>query len=247
MRVQRVTRQSTFPVGGFCGCLAVVSLLVVLVGAAAVLIIMPILPGFALQVAGFVPAGRTDEVFVGNLQPVNVTLDNPLSAVSASLQTGSGLSWSIPTDTGSVQIGGQQGVPVAAIRLSETQLMTLCQTQTTFCAAGNDAFRNIRVDLRPDGAVIYADIYLRDLGLWQPAGLVLRLGASRQQFDIAGVDVGGTLYAIPEGTLGDQVRKIAQEGNAALRGLAVEVGGGRYLLQSLSIDDTSITALLRGF
>ncbi|MBL8153579.1 MAG: hypothetical protein JNM70_05285 [Anaerolineae bacterium] len=247
MRVQRVTRRSTSPFGGFCGCLAVVSLLVVLIGAAAVLVIVPMLPGFALQVAGFVPAGRTDQVFVGNVQPVDVALDNPVSAASANLQTGSGLSWSIPAGTGSVQTGGQQGVPAAAVRLTETDLMSLCQTQTTFCAGGNDAFRNARVDLRPDGAVIYADVYLRDLGLWQPAGVVLRLDASRQQFYIAGVDVGGTLYAVPDGTLGDQVRRIAEEGNAALRGLAAEVGGGRYVLQSLTIDDTSITALLRGF
>lgn len=227
--------------------MAIISLLIVLVGAADVLVIVPMLPGFALQVAGFVPAGRTDQVFAGNVQPVNVALDNPVSAVSASLLTGSGYSWSIPAGTGSVQTGGQQGVPTAAVRLTETDLMTVCQTQTTFCAGGNDAFRNARVDLRPDGAVIYADVYLRDLGLWQPAGVVLRLDASRQQFSIAGVDVGGTLYAIPEGTLGDQVRRIAEEGNAALRGLAVEVGNGRYVLQAISIDDTSITALLRGF
>lgn len=247
MRVQRAARRSSSPFGGLCGCLVVISLLVILVGAAAVLVIVPMLPGFALQVAGFVPAGRTDQVFAGSGQPNNVTLDNPVSAGSARLLAGSGLSWSIPVGTGSVQTGGNQGVPAAVVRLTETELMMLCQTQTTFCAGGNDAFRNARVDLRPDGAVIYADVYLRDLGLWQPAGVVLRLDASRQQFNIVGVDVGGMLYAIPEGTLGDQVRRIAEEGNAALRGLAVEVGGGRYLLQTLAVDDTSITALLRGF
>jgi hypothetical protein len=92
---------------------------------------------------------------------------------------------------------------------------------------------------------VCADVYLRDVGIWQSIGAVLRLDSSGRQLEIVGVDVGGTLYSLPTSALGEQVRQALDEGNALLNEAVLEAGGGQYRLADVQITDQSITLVMR--
>jgi hypothetical protein len=123
--------------------------------------------------------------------------------------------------------------------------MDLCYRRSDVCSNASGQYRNPRIDLRPGGAVIYADIYVPEVGIWQQTGVVLRLDGSGRQFEVAGVDMGGTLYALPSGDLGTRLAEVAQTGNTILSQLALQAGGGRYVLQQVRIDDNALTLVMR--
>ncbi|HEX2906225.1 MAG TPA: hypothetical protein VHO69_05150 [Phototrophicaceae bacterium] len=247
MRVQRVSRRNNKLLWVGCGCLGALGIMAV-VTIIGVIVLLPALPGLAAQVAGLQPSGSTANVFAAVEPTPDVQLQNPVSPPDAVLNVSGADVQPLPagTNTYTVTTGtNSDGAPVALVTFTESRLMELCYQRTQACSNTNEQFRNLNLDLRPGGAVVYADVLVPQLGVTQTIGVVLRLDSSRRQFAVAGVDISGTLYTIPPDTLGTQVAQIAQTGNDLLRQLELEAGGGQYALAEVYIDDTTVTLVLR--
>ena len=122
--------------------------------------------------------------------------------------------------------------------------MQLCQQVSTLCSADNTQYRNVQFDLRNGGAVFYADVTVPGLGVTQRAGVVLRL-RDAARFEVAGMDVGGTLYDVPPEAFGDLVNEVERTGNDILRQLSVQADGTTYTLTEVYISDELLTLVLR--
>ncbi|MBI1277240.1 MAG: hypothetical protein GC179_03835 [Anaerolineaceae bacterium] len=240
MRVRRSPRRGV-PIG-ICGCL-VSALLIVVVLAVGVVFIFLRSPNLALLVAGFKPEGSTAQVFAGQPNTPPVQLENPVNPPQAVVNLGSSGSQVLPA--GNVQTGTINGSAAATVSFSENDLMNLCVQRTTFCSNTNPQYRNVKVDLQPDGGIVYADVTVPELGSAQTVGVALKLDASHRQFNVVGVDVGGTLYGLPSGELGQRVQDIAAKANELLQVATLDVSGGVYNLSDIRIDSNSITFVMR--
>ncbi|MBI5671222.1 MAG: hypothetical protein HZC41_24765 [Chloroflexi bacterium] len=248
MRVQRASRRNPWPMLG-CGC-AGIGIGVVLMLGIGLLLLLPALPGLAARVAGLTPKGDTQAVFasVQQLPTPEIRVQNPVAPPDAVLDINQPNVGPLPASENyySVATGvTNTGAPAATVTFTEANLMELCVQRTTVCSNTNDQFRNVRIDLRPGGVVIYADVQLPDFPVQQTVGIALRLDSSGRQFEVAGVDIGGQLFDLPPGTLGDQVAQIAANGNALLQQMELEAGGGQYRLSQVYIDDTTATLVLQ--
>ena len=240
MRVQR-SRRKGLPLG-LCGCLAAVMIVVVVLGITAVVIFFN-MPSIALLVAGFKPQGSTMQVFVGQPTPPPVQLQNPVSPPEAVVNLGSSGSQELPANN--VQTGLIDGSAAATVTFTENDLMTLCHQRTTFCSDTNPQYKNVQVDLQPGGGVIYADVTVPQLGTTQRLGVALRLDGSHRQFEVMGVDIGGTLYGLPTGELGQRVLDVAAKTNELLQVASLQASGGVYNLSDIRIDANSITFVMQ--
>lgn len=240
MRVRRSSRRGV-PLG-ICGCLVAALLIVVALGIGVVFVFLRT-PSLALLVAGFKPQGSTAQVFANQANTPPVQLENPVSPPQAVVNLGSSGSQELPANH--VQTGTINGSAAATVSFSESDLMTLCVQRTTFCSNTNPQYRNVKVDLQPDGGVVYAEVTIPELGSAQTVGVALKLNATHRQFDVMGVDVGGTLYGLPTGTLGQRVQDIAAKANELLQVASLEVGNGVYNLSDIHIDANSITFVMQ--
>jgi hypothetical protein len=243
MQIQRRQRRSNMPTLA-CGCLGIAGLLAVVL-VAAIIILLPLLPGLTLQFVGFQPKGTTEQVLAAIPTPQSIVLQNPVTPPQAVVNLGS--YGTLPTTQDyTIAVGSNAaGAQVATVNFTEAGLMQMCYQRTDLCSNTNPQYRNARIDLRPGGGVVYADVYVQQFGIWQPIGVVLRLDASGRQLEVAGVDVNGRLYALPPNEISEQISQIVTGGNEALRQLSLEAGGGRYLLTSIRIDDQTVTLVLQ--
>jgi len=240
LRVQR-SRRRGLPLG-LCGCFAAVVGVVVVLGITAVIIFLN-RPGLALMVAGFKPEGNTSQVFVGQPTVPPVQLENPVSPTQAIVNLGSSGAQDLPANN--VQTGSINGNPAATVSFTETDLMNLCHQRTTFCSDTNPQYRNVQIDLQPGGGIIYADVNVPEIGAAQRVGVVLTLDASHRKFEVMGVDIGGTLYGLPPGDLGQRVLDVAAKANELLQAASLQAGGGVYNLSDIRIDSNTITFVLQ--
>lgn len=233
--------------GCACGCLGLLAF-----GAASLLIgalvIWPRLPNLAAQAVGFQERGAVEAVFEAVTPlptPVLVNLA-PAGPVTISAGTlGSGTltgSEGVPLQLGSDPSSGAAGAVVA---LTEYELLGLCQRYADICMS-DPRFQNPSVDLRPGGAVVYADVSLPELGgLSQRAGVVLRVDSTGRALEVAGIDLGGVLYAVPSNQIGQLVLNAQAQVNNALAQFVVDTGAGRLALDRISVDDSVVTLTLR--
>lgn len=250
MRVQRypARRRPAWPFIA-CGCGAV------LVASAVCVVALGLLglrfaPELALRVAGFQPAGQTDSVFAVPEVALPV-LNNPAALPPAAIvvdagQLGRRSLGEVNSGGVSVVVGSAAGTAQTVVQaaVDETGLLDLCRRYTTVCSPAGDAVRNVTFDLRPGGVIVRGEFLVPQAGLWQPAGIVLRLNAA-SRLEIAGVDVNGVLFSTPPGELSALVEQVTATANDLLRQVAVETGGARYTLERLVITDDAVTALLR--
>jgi hypothetical protein len=102
--------------------------------------------------------------------------------------------------------------------------------------------REVSLDLKPGGAIVYADVNL-EVG-WQRVGAVFMLDASGRQLILAGVDMDGRLYsAPPDGQIASLVAQLESEGNRALRELTFVDPAGRLTIQSISLGEDRVQIL----
>jgi hypothetical protein len=229
-----------------CGCLAAIAFGVVLVGVVVIVLVVPLLPGFALQSAGFTPRGSTAQVFTNNPLSPTIQVQNPVAPAQAVINLGSFGSQELPqTQEATISLGTSAGASIATVSFTEDGLMNLCHQRSDLCSNTSDRFRNAHLDLRPGGAIINADVFIQEFGLWQPVGVVLQLDSSRRQLALVGVDVNGALYSLPSGGLGDTIGQIATKANEILRQTTLDADGGHYALSEVLIDDTTLTLVLR--
>lgn len=246
IRRQPVRRRSTFSVLT-CGCLSgLVGLLVI--AAVAFVLLMPSLPNIAAQLVGFTARGSTDTLFQATPIPT-IALQNAVQPQQFTVDLGQYGEQTLSGDSGlyDLQVGSDPaGNPAAVVSFSEAGLQELCRQRSAICGPNNPRYRNAQIDLRPGGAVIYADVAIPELGsIEQRAGVVLRLDASGQRFEFAGVDINGTIYDVPPEQLGATAADIGRAGNDILSQLRLDAGGGQYALAQVSINDDTLTVLLR--
>lgn len=221
-----------------------------LVAAIVILILIPALPSLALQFSGFTSKGSTEAVFQ-NIPPApTVVVQNAVQPEQVTINLGSLGSQPINIEPNQSQyqvaVGtSNTGAPMATVSFTEAGLIEMCYQRADLCGNSSAQYRNARIDLRPGGAIIYADVYIPDFSIWQPAGVVMHLDNSGRQFQVVGVDVGGVLYDLPTSGLGEQVADVARVGNELLNQLSLEASGGLYALSQVLIDDTTLTLVMR--
>lgn len=247
-RPEPIRRRSSLPLFG-CGCLSAFVLFVAF-AAAAVIFLLPRLPQIGALLLGFSPQGDTQTVFANVSQPPTVVIQNPTAVPQVTINLGDYGSQTFNTAPGlydfTIGSDAATGAQTAAISFTEAGLLDICRQRTTLCSGADPRYGNPRVDLRPGGAVIYADVNLPELGgMQQTAGVVLRLDPSGRAFQFVGVDIGGMLYSSPPQSLNLNITDLEAQGNAILNQLALNAGGGLYALDRAYIDDTSLTLVLR--
>ena len=204
-------------------------------------LLLPAIPGIALQVAGFERRGATDQVFQSGDSLPSISNAVIVSA-PATLDLG-------PYGTAAVNqyelITGNdtQGTPLAQLTLDEADLMVLCHGRTDVCGTRNNQIRNARIDLRPGGTIIFADVFVPQLNTWQNLGAVIQLEDT--QASVVGVDMDGVLYSPSESaveTLMDDFETVA---NDILTQIALNTASSRYTLDRVFINDQQLTLILR--
>ena len=231
-----------------CGCLLVGGF-VALLGFLVLYAIWPNLTGAAVQLAGADRLGETSSVFQNVSIPPTAVVQNPTNPQQVTVDLGQYGGGTINLDqvaSDFVTGSSDSGQPIARASFTEADLMAICVQRSDTCREGNEHFRNLALDLRPGGAVIYADVNVGGLA-WQRVGGVLRLDNSRTYLQIAGIDINGGLYDYttlpPE--ISARVDEIATLGNDVLRQMAVQAGGTNYSLSEIIIDDTTLTVILQ--
>jgi hypothetical protein len=143
---------------------------------------------------------------------------------------------------------GAGGQSMATATFTEAGLMNICYQRSTICGpnSSDPRFRNARIDLRPGGAVVYVDATVPQLGnIPFPVGVVVQWDATARRVKVTGVDIGGTLYTPTQQSLSDVVATVEQQMNQMIQQAALQINGGRYTVSEVSIDDSSVTLILR--
>lgn len=245
---QPVRRQSRSCSVITCGCLSLLTALLV-AAVVGVIILRPSLANIAAQVMGFSQHGSTDVLFQDVTPIPTIQLQNPVQPPQFTVDAGQYGSQSLSNNSGlyQVEVGSDaSGAQAAVVTFTEAGLQELCQQRSQVCGPTNPRYRNARIDLRPGGVVIYADVVIPELGnLEQMVGAVLRLDASGQRFEFAGVDISGIVYNVPPESFGATVSDLESKGNDLLNQLRLDAAGGQFTVSQVSIDDGTLTVLLR--
>jgi hypothetical protein len=251
MRIQRYPARRN-PLPYVIGCALAALFVCGAVGAVAVFFLLPRLPGVAAQVAGFEAQGDTERVFADNaLIPTPIPLNNAVQPPQVTVNLGELGTQTLSTDTDAYQVavgsdpGGQE---TAVVTFTEQSLMALCYQRPDVCNPPNAQYRNPRIDLRPGGAVVYAEVSIPTqygVTIDQTAGVVLKLTPDRRQFQFRGIDLNGQLFDVPPDALAGTVREFEQRGNALLNQLSLDAGGGRLSLADVRIDDSTLTLIMQ--
>ena len=236
-----------------CGAVSLILLMsLILVGG---FLVINYLPSLSLQAAGFQPEGDTASVFQAAppviLPDVVVIATIPPSEIVVSAGDLGDRTLDVPA--GAVQIEAGQvasasdGAPTDVLRVTvdENGMLDICRQYSPICTpTGDSRMRNVMFDLRPGGAVVNGEFYIPQLSTWQPAGVVMRLTPANR-LEVMGVDVGGNLYSAPPGEMSQLVQEAETRANDLLQQLALNAGGSRYVLQTVSIDEGTLTMLLQ--
>jgi len=243
--VRRRRRPSLLPLA--CGCLAALGIVsaILLVGG------YLFLPQIIGMVTGLKPEGKTEAIFAQVTPEPTVVLQNPTALPQITVDLGSYGQQTINADPQLYKftVGtGASGQPTTTAVFTEAGLMQICQQRSTICSPNSTdpRLRNARIDLRPGGAVIYVDTTLPQLqNVSLPAGVVVRWDSATHRVVVTGVDIGGTLYAPSQQSLGDLVSTAETQMNDLVQQVAVDVGGGRYRVSDVIVTDTTATLVLR--
>jgi hypothetical protein len=222
-----------------CGCLGgMVVIGFALVAVVLLLIVPTAVQDTALQSAGFEPLGDTDEVFNSTSQPPpQLETVEEAAPPEVVIQAGSYGEQTIDnTGTYDVQVGTINGQSAMQMTFNEQDLLNLCQQYSESCTATGERIRNVHFDLRPGGMVVYGDVYIAQVSLWQTVGVVMRFTADNR-LAVNGVDINGQLYAAPPNEIGGTITEIETIANDVLQQLTVQAGMETYALQSIYSDD----------
>lgn len=234
-----------------CGCAAALGVLAVIIVIGAV-ILAPRLPEILAGVAGMSASGRTETLFQPSPPPPTIELQNASEPSQVTVNLGQyGGQQTITADNQyyDVVVGDDPaGQQTAVVTFTEAGLLEICRQQNEVCRGGDPRFQNISLDLKPGGAVIYADVNMPTqygVTLQQRAGVVLQLDASQRHLRFAGIDLNGTLYTNPPAEMAGMVQEFEQVGNDVLNQVTVNAGAGELALRETRIDDTTLTLIMQ--
>ena len=247
MRINPVRRRRASWLPLACGCLAAVGIVTVIVLVGGFLL----LPQIIGRITGLTPQGKTEAIFAQVTPEPTVVLQNPTALPQITVDLGSFGQQTLNSDPQLYHftVGtGANGQPTTTANFTEAGLMQLCYQRSTVCGPNSTdpRFRNARIDLRPGGAIIYADVTTPQTGnLVFPAGVVVRWDEPSRKVVFTGVDMAGQLYTTPPQNLADTISSVEQQMNDLIQQAAVEVGGGHYTVSDVIITDTTATLILR--
>lgn len=236
-----------------CGCLLGVVGILVVVGIVGVIFILPNLPNIAAQAVGFTAQGETSSLFdaisIDRTTLPPPVLDTVEQPAQVTVNLGQYGEQTVPNTSNlyRVEVGSESsGAQLAVASFTEAGLLELCRPRAALCRGEDPRFRNVRIDLRPGGVIIFADVTLPEFGnIMQTVGAVLQLDPDGRRFNFAGVDLNGSLFTAPPQNFGAQIAQFEQIGNDLLDGLTLDAGGGTLSLSSVQIDDDILTVVLR--
>jgi hypothetical protein len=81
--------------------------------------------------------------------------------------------------------------------------------------------------------------------VWQYAGVVLTLDTERVRFNVAGIDMSGTLYRAPPEGLGVYIDQVESTANDVLRQIALQASGETFRPNAIYADNDRITMYLQ--
>lgn len=244
---------------GLLGCIVAFSgcgLITLAIGCLAVVLFSDALVGVTMQVAGFEAEGRTENVLAQEV-PANATplpqIIDPVQPSDFSVSAGNYGQETVPNDAGaSLAVGADEtGQRLATVTASESDITALCQQWSPACTEqgitqNEIAVRNVSIDLKPGGAIVYGEIQPEGVNnYWQRLGVVMQVDASGQALTVRGVDINGVLYSSPPAEMADLITRAENVANDAVRQLAVSAQGEQYTLEGISITETTMTVLLR--
>lgn len=234
-----------------CGPVMIIALLsLVIVAIVAAVIFIALLPQIGARIVGLQPAGQTERLFIETRAPAVPDIANVLPqarTVANQVQVNAGASsFALDTSAVPVQTGlSASGVESAVVSLTEAEVNTLCRQRTTLCTTGDGQIRNATIDLRAGGAVVYAEFRIPETGLWQRVGVVVKINEQRNGLTVAGVDIDGTLYAIPNDGIATALYTVSAEANRLIQESVVAIGGQNYRIRELFADTSRLTVILR--
>lgn|GEM_PF-2022214 len=229
---------------GFSGC----SCGLITIGGGIILAIMvvliaPALPSLGLRLAGFQPIES----------PINLSTPEPIPIINSAqttsqviLSAGSFGQRTINQSSAyTMQVGtDDNNRNTAQISMTEGGILTVCEQYTDLCTATGDRFRNVAVDLQNNQATISGEAFIPNLNTWQSLSVIVSL-TDTHEIIVNGVEVNGTLFAIPDSELGQQLRDIETNANQALRQLTLQSNGETYRLSDITITETQLVATFR--
>ncbi len=234
-----------------CGPIMIIALLsLVIVAIVAAVIFVAMLPQIGARIVGLQPSGQTERVFIETRAPAVPDIANVLPqarSIANQVQVNAGASsFTLDTSAVPVQTGlSASGVESAVVSLTEAEVNTLCRQRTTLCTTGDGQIRNASIDLRTGGAVVYAEFRIPETGLWQRVGVVVKINDQRNGLTVAGVDIDGTLYTIPNDGIATALYTLTGETNRLIQESVIAIGGQNYSIRELFADASRLTAILR--
>lgn len=204
-----------------------------------VLIISPALPAFILRLGGFQPQGTTDAIFRDSISDAP-SLQNPVNLSALTLSVGE-YKWTIPSPALSGDINGQSAIQIT---LDEAQLTDFCNQISDICGEFGYPIRQAHFDLRNGGGILYGDVFISQLGIWQSLGFVWRINTDNR-IELLGIDMGSALYALPSGLLSQQVLEAEAFANRLLETIWAQTSNAQYRLSHLNVTDDSLVATFR--
>ena len=136
----------------------------------------------------------------------------------------------------------EEGTLAYYIEFDQAGINTYLNTWFGRYVAQEKRVRNVSLDLKPGGAVVYAEVNL-EVG-WKRVGAVFMLDGSGRQLMLAGVDMDGRLYSTPpDGQIASLVAQLESESNRALRELTFVDPAGRLTIRQISIDEDRVQIL----
>lgn len=207
------------------------------------MLIAPALPAIGLRLAGFQPIEPAQNESTPEAIPA---INAPQTASQITLSAGAYGQRTIPQSSAyTIQTGtSESGAAVAQITISENGIATICAQYTDVCSNNASPFRNVSVNLQHNRATLSGEAFITSLNTWQAVSVLVSLTPANT-IQVEGVEVGGTLFAIPEGELGQRIRDLQSTANEAIHQLRVQANGNTYLLADVILTETQLVAIFR--
>jgi hypothetical protein len=209
-------------------------------------VLIPLIPMVAMQSIGAAQKGTTQDLFTAVTPQPTVEIFNAVQPPEAVISLG-GNTETISGNTHSYSIVAgtdSSNQPTAAVTFDENGIyQEICSRAMELCDGSNGQYRLVQVDLRPGGAIMYADVNYQ--GFQQRVGAVTTLDASGRHFEVQGIDINGTLFSAPEGEIAALAEEVEQKGNEALDEISLQAAGTDYSLSNIVITDESLVLVMQ--
>ena len=241
MRIERYQSGSRRGNSG-CGC-GLITMGGGIILAIVMVLIAPALPAFGLRLAGF----QAIEKPITQSTPEAIPLINSAQGASQVILSAGSYGQEIISQSSAytMQIGtDENNNGIAQIATTESGILSICAQYTDLCTTTGDKFRNVAVNLQNNRTAISGEAYIPSLNTWQALSVIVSVTADNAII-IDGVEVNGTLFGIPDGELGQQLRDLQTGANEALRQLTLQSNGTSYRLSDITITETQLVASFR--